>query len=136
MKALPMLDHVMLWLARTWAVYLLLFYFAFSTRAFLVYGDGFLKAFWCPLAAFVWLVCLWSLRHGSARIYLGTFSLLCLVRLVTSIVSILGRADNIDVYILNLLGVCGFLAVIWIAIRPPRNLVTSSKVSHPLPQSS
>jgi hypothetical protein len=98
MKALPMLDHVMLWMAR---VFIALALGATIYDSFFNYN---LKIENCLLVglAVLWFVCILQFKRLPCRVVLGISSLVFLVSFSQSF-----------------LPMTGFVATFWTAIRAP-----------------
>jgi hypothetical protein len=125
MKALQMLDHVMLWVARVFAAYAV--FFALINLGdridrMIIFGSFF-------IISISWLVCTWTLSHRWAHRLLGITSTLIALIFGALLLQTAHNMDNSDltVLILPFVGLVGSSTLLWIACRPPKN--------HPHPQS-
>ena len=153
MKALPMFDHVMLWVARLFTtlypVFLAaLFWSTVNNPEVELDDDYVIKGILAFVLFVAWLVCLWSLRSRVARFCLGLSSGVCLAKTVDSVVfivpllrhSFLPYDSNFlaETYLILGIPVVGFASMLWVSIRPPQKFKTSGHNpinNHPLPQS-
>jgi hypothetical protein len=149
MKALAMLDHVMLWVARIFAVSLVPYFVCVTWLAFtdvdlkLVYENthnlhdyiftGIQTAFFGALVC-AWLICAWRRPTVVSRTVLGLSAaivLLICLRTLTDDASELRRLSPGDGesthqlayedFAKDALFVVGTLSMVWLALCPPRN---------------
>jgi hypothetical protein len=122
MKALPMLDHVMLWYVRLFTAFLLIV--GFIMPVILLHSIfGWISL---PGAIFLlWAVCSWSLNRDIARLYLGLSAgvgIGIIAYLFFAAGDYMTSDGNIEVR--GCLILAGMLAsltpLIWVSIRPPR----------------
>jgi hypothetical protein len=113
MKALPMLDHVMLWYARIFTVYLLI-------REYIGPTVGGLIIYLFALIFLSWAISCWCLNREIVRLYLGLSAAIGM-----GAVLYLAQMDTVtnggwSVHsVLNIGSIIGSLAsLVWIAIRP------------------
>jgi hypothetical protein len=122
MKALSMLDHVMLWVARGFAAYAVFFAIINLVDGIIFFGS-------LLIATVLWLICTYSLHHRWARLFLGITSTIsafffgALLLQFTSGIPYLGISELIFPFV----GLLGSASLLWVSFHPPDN--------HPLPQS-
>jgi hypothetical protein len=122
MKALAMLDHVMLWVARGFAIFAL--GWAISEM-----DESFSHDYWISkyvvaglLASVLWVAASWSLRKDTSRLYLGLSGALLFSLYFCHLMDLLfmhpyppfGRRYFSIVWLL-----IGFLAIAWTGFRAP-----------------
>ncbi len=135
MKALQMLDHVMLWVARIYItlVFLLLVIIEINQQDYqqsFRHGNGPILLICVPMPALTAIMCLWSLERISARLYLGAcVTLIFLWGIRERIVFPYWSPEPLFLLINTL----GLISVLWVATRPPQNPAITSPL--PLPQS-
>jgi hypothetical protein len=147
MKALPMLDHVMLWVARGFtAILLAIFSYVCLSEGCIIFSSlrslhwhwheglaSSLTALVTPLLIVALAnVSLWFPRKMVARIYLFLLGFTFLLGMAY----LLLMKDGLIWKIIISLSILDFAAMIWISIRPPQNSKTSNPDSlpdHPLP---
>jgi hypothetical protein len=139
MKALQMLDHVMLWVARGFAFSALISVFFSLEEIFTIQftydvRDAF---FWCcihalqfvgsfPAAILVLILCalsnisLWLLRKNICRLYLGLSSGLLVLVLVCSM--LLDAKYSLFNWRASLT-LIGFVSMLWASLRPPQKFI-------------
>jgi hypothetical protein len=155
MKALPMLDHVMLWILRVVAI---LFLVQAIAQTYYLFRPTIPRPFMTPLwvashveFAALLFVCSWLVSSRILRWILGGTGIFRLIMLIISVVRFpqayffldLAHLNPhywylpLDMLILPLLWLTSDLAMIWVAFRPPRNSDHSATLSenHPIPQS-
>jgi surface polysaccharide O-acyltransferase-like enzyme len=106
MKVLPMLDHVMLWVARAYAV---LTFSATVYDSFKVGTPGVIDCLMVILPV-LWLACLWQFNRPVCRWVLGISSSLLLIYLLS--LTFLGLAS-----FRCFLPMVGLAATLWTALR-------------------
>ena len=152
MKALPMLDHVMLWVARVFAGLAFLLYAIWLLNSFgpqrgpiynsltedLLVASGFL----------LWIIGSFQLCSKVVRFCLGLCSSLCIIWLLYVAVKQLIAFSHITASVSHFISVFLFVpgipimvfgSMLWVSLRPPQNTKSSDSYSfphHPLPQSS
>jgi hypothetical protein len=150
MKALPMLDHVMLWVARIFTALIL------ATSCIVIWyccNSQTLHRFMTheivqSVTAILWLISLWLLYSKIARFCLGLSAAFFLVRVAYLAMSRVAELAHINQaslahiiaqdILMNGIPLFGFASMIWVAVHPPQNPKTSGDNSidnHPLPQS-
>ncbi len=128
MKALQMLDHVMLWVARIYIalVFLLLVIIELSLQDYqqsFRYGNGPILLVCQPMPALAAIVCLWSLERINARIYLGAcVTLIFLWGIREWIIYPYWSPEPLFL----LIQIIGLVSVLWVAIRSPQNPAITS----------
>jgi hypothetical protein len=151
MKALPMLDHVMLWVARGFIVFLLIvmcFDIWALAGANLVPPLGLLMLEYIAEVAFLTASFL-MLRNNVGRLCLGGAAALGFVRGAFDASRRLMELPNVIpshifhflavTFLMHGISLIGLASLIWISIRPPQSSKTSdpdSPHNYPLPQSS
>jgi len=133
MKALSMLDHVMLWIARIFAVWILatsfigLFYYPGNLT-----DHRLITEVITDVVAFLWLISLWLLDSKITRLCLGLSAGFFLVRVAWIAPGLLGQFHHMgpsyQARFLLMFGtsILGVAAMIWVSLRPPQNSKTSN----------
>jgi hypothetical protein len=129
-RALRMLDHVMLWVARSFAVFAVFFASCMSL-------DGFAKGDFiffgsCLSLTILWLICTWSLRQRWARLFLGITSGMYLAAVFIYIAYDL-QSLNLNSAHFFIFPLFGSVAMFWIALHPPP--IKSDHHYFPIPRS-
>jgi hypothetical protein len=159
MKALALLDHVMLWMARGFAVTFALFLTYWSweictdTDLQMVYeithnphdyiAFAFIAAY-RGIWAFVWLICVWHSPTVITRSILGlssgilAFWLIKIIALGDSPIHsaiVLGMRPTFDLLAMPVLFILGIAAMAWLAVRGlnsrPTNSASSIEFNNP-----
>jgi phosphate/sulfate permease len=114
-KALHMLDHVMLWIARGFAAFAAFFASCLFLDQGLFKGD----ILFCGsllVAAIIWVACTWSLNQPSSRLFLGISSVIYLIAVLhLADDAVRERPNDIKFWIAPMVG---SIAMIWVACRP------------------
>lgn len=145
MKALQLLDHVMLWVARAFNCLALLFSGAFFVSSFSLNIGQFYNSTWkdlgLVLAFSVAIFASLHLHHRVARICLGLIAGYFFIRIGMMAVTLapglhflLSPSREISHVVLtavSLLGfeLCGFAAMLWTAFRPPQQSSSPNPVN-------
>ncbi len=128
MKALPMLDHVMLWVARATSLLLCI---KFASMVLVAWHNifwlgitynGTINAILFGIASAFSLLCLWYPRRMPNRIYLGLLATVFLFGATYEA----GQHDllsNAPSYFLIHIApiILGLPSFMWVALRPPEN---------------
>jgi hypothetical protein len=127
MNALPMLDQVMLWIARSYAgLTIFLFGSAFWTH----HAMGVIIAAGQDYGVFsiflVWLLASFYLRYIAVRIALGLYSAICTILAIFSLSVLLlsphqAHAGSPMLALSFLPYIIGYGAMTWAAVRPPHH---------------
>jgi hypothetical protein len=132
MKALAMLDHVMLWVARGFSVLFLLFGLLVLCMELYLPPDyhkrNLLLGVILPATAILWLVSLWN-RNLVTRLLLGITATACFVSTASTFADCLMNylafgpfsSDFASNLVVTFLALCGMASVMWISIRPAKN---------------
>jgi hypothetical protein len=143
MNALPMLDHIMLWVARGVVLYVVIASF-FSCASFGPHPGQFhidISESLFLIEGVLWIMCLWHPLSTIVRLYLGLSSGFFFALASFSVLKILLLFPHLNVsYVFHyiLIPLVGFGSMLWVSIRPPSIFKTSdphSHENHPLPQS-
>jgi hypothetical protein len=160
MKALPMLDHVMLWVARVFLAVLLLPLVVIQVIDSLTILDNWFRAdhqndvpvpgayFFADVSLWLvlWLLCIRQMQSGMARICLGlSSSLIFLFCIYCAFDEFFVNhviedclSDKIWGSVILLIAELGFGSILWASIRPPQNsnpFPHNFLKNYPLPQS-
>jgi hypothetical protein len=153
MKALPMLDHVMLWVARVLTILLFVWSCLLLVNSFTPQYGPFrnstsIDLFSCLLSA-LWIFCLWKIHSRVARFFLGISSACLLAKALINLVGIVwdlaqatdGTHDGVvywaglfmSMLIFTSIPLLGLISLIWVSVRPQQK---STGTSRPIAPSS
>jgi len=153
MKALQMFDHVMLWVARAFA----LLFLSFATWGFVLcfcldgpasWNDP-IKCVSLLVVALLAFICAWRTYSRPSRVCLGLIAGYFFIRVGMIAVTLVptlhfllspsAELSHMALNVITLLGfeLCGFAVMLWTAFRPshPPSDPSSLFENHPLPQS-